>query len=244
MSTRTARRRPAPAARRRPSRGPSRRTVLRRRLVAILVLVGVTAFVVTVWFTPALGVREVEVAGVVDLTEAQVREVAAIDEGTPLVQLDTRAVADRVHRLPRVAGVTVERVLPSTVRLTVDEREPVAVVKAADGAHLVDATGRDYAVVASPPDGVPELTAQPNAVAAAVSVLTAVPESLRREVSLVRAGSPADIRLTLSEGREVRWGSPEDTPRKAAVLDVLLTRNGTVFDVSSPELPTVSDGPE
>ncbi|MGM1058082.1 cell division protein FtsQ/DivIB [Saccharothrix sp. Mg75] len=248
MSTRTARRRPAStaaAARRRPSRGPSRRTVLRRRLVAVLVLVVVTALVVTVWFTPALGVRQVEVAGVVDLTEAQVREVAAIDEGTPLVQLDTRAVADRVHRLSRVAGVTVERVLPSTVRLTVDEREPVAVLRAEDGAHLVDATGRDYAVVAQPPVGLPELTAaQPAAVTAAVSVLTQLPEGLRREVLTVVAGSPADVRLTLPAGREVRWGSPDDTPRKAAVLEVLLTRSGTVFDVSSPELPTVSGDDE
>ncbi|WP_158843030.1 cell division protein FtsQ/DivIB [Saccharothrix deserti] len=251
MSTQAARRRPATASasRRRPPRGTSRRPsrsdlyrrrVLRRRLVAIFIMSVVTVVVCTVWFTPVLGVREVEVRGAVELTAADVREAAAIESGTPLVRVDTEAVAGRVRELPRVAGVVVERVLPGTVRLTVDERQPVGVVKAADGAHLVDSTGKDYATVPEPPSGLPELKVEPDAVVAAVGVLTQIPEALRREVLVVTAGSPSDVRLTLSAGREARWGSVVETPRKAAVLEVLLTRPGSVFDVSSPELPTVS----
>ncbi|NUT51458.1 MAG: FtsQ-type POTRA domain-containing protein [Saccharothrix sp.] len=199
-----------------------------------------TVVVCTVWFTPALGVRDVEVQGVVELTADQVREAAAVEPGTPLVRLDVDAVAGRVRELPRVAGVEVERVLPGTVRLTVDEREPVGVVTAADGAHLVDGTGKDYATVGQPPAGLPELKASADALVAAVTVLTGVPAPLREDVLVVSADSPSDVRLTLSRDREVRWGSPADTPRKAAVLEVLMTRKGTVFDVSSPELPTVS----
>ncbi len=221
-------------------RAPSRRTVVRRRLVAILVMTVVTAVVCAVWFTPVLGVREVEVRGVVEMTEVQVLEAAAIEPGTPLVRVDTEAVAARVRELRRVAGVRVERVLPGSVRLTVDERDPVGVVLAGDGAHLVDATGRDYATVAQPPAGLPELKASGAALDAAVGVVTQLPEALRREVLVVTAGSPSGVRLTLSAGREVRWGSVADSPRKAAVLEVLLTREGEVFDVSSPELPTVS----
>ncbi|MFD7658281.1 cell division protein FtsQ/DivIB [Actinosynnema sp. NPDC059797] len=240
MSTQAVRRRPRPAPRRRPSRVPSRRTVLRRRLVAVLVLVAVTVAVCAVWFTPALGVREVQVRGVAELTSAEVVEAAAIRPGTPLVRVDGGEVAERVRALPRVADVLVERVLPGLVRLTVDERDPVGVLTGPDGAHLVDATGRDYATVAQPPAGLPELKASGDALAAAVAVVTQLPEALRSEVLVVSAESPSGVRLTLSAGREVRWGSADDTPRKAAVLDVLLTRDGTVFDVSSPQLPTVS----
>ena len=68
----------------------------------------------------------------------------------------------------------------------------------------------------------------------------AVSGALREDVLSVTADSPSDIRLMLSGSREARWGSSADTVRKAAVLDVLMTRKGTVFDVSSPELPTVS----
>ncbi len=252
MSTQAARRRPGgagtgsrPAARRRPPRRPTRadlyrRKVVRRRVAAILSMLVVTIVVCTVWFTPVLGVREVQVRDVVNLTGDEVRAAAAIEPGTPLVRLDVDAVAARVRALPRVAGVEVERVVPGTVRLTVDEREPVGVIIAPDGAHLVDVTGKDYATVVQPPDGLPELKVSPDAVAAAVTVLTQVPEALRNDVLSVTADSPSDVRLTLSGGREARWGSPEDTSRKAAVLAVLMTRKGTVFDVSSPELPTVS----
>ncbi|MEJ2857899.1 MULTISPECIES: cell division protein FtsQ/DivIB [unclassified Saccharothrix] len=242
MTTQTARRRTATASRRRPSRrgGPSRRVVLRRRAVALLTLLTVVGLVVAVWFTPLLGVRRVDVAGAVELTADQVRQAAAIEAGTPLVRLDVDAVAARVRDLPRVAGVRVDRSLPGTVLLTVEERTPVAVINAGDGAHMVDATGRDYATVSQPPGGLPELKVEARGLPAAVAVLVALPEQLRREVLAVSATTPADVRLTLTAGREVRWGSPDDTPRKAAVLEVLMTRDGSVFDVSSPELPTVS----
>ena len=252
MSTQAARRRPGagnpgsrPAARRRPSRRPSRadlhrRKVVRRRLGAIFAMLVVTIVVCTVWFTPALGVRDVQVRGTVNLTGEDVRAAAAIEPGTPLVRLEVDAVAARVRELPRVAGVEVERVLPGTVRLTVDEREPVAVIKAPEGAHLVDVTGKDYATVVQPPDGLPELKVTPDALGAAVAVLTQLPEALRKDVLSVTADSPSDVRLALRGGREARWGSATDTARKAAVLEVLLTRKGSVFDVSSPELPTVS----
>jgi len=224
---------------------PARRTVLRRRAVAVLIALSIIGSVYAVFFTSALGVREVDVQGVVDLSADQVREAAAVESGAPLIRLDTTAVADRVHTLPRVSSVVVERRLPGTVRLTVVERRPVGWVKAGDGAHLVDRTGRDYAVVPVPPVGLPELVlpkADPNdsATKAVVGVLTQLPEPLRPEVLSMTAGTGADVRITLSAGREVRWGSLVDTPRKAAVLQVLLTREGTVFDVSSPELPTVS----
>ncbi|MFE2751762.1 cell division protein FtsQ/DivIB [Actinosynnema sp. NPDC059335] len=252
MSTQAARRRPGaanpgsrPAARRRPPRRPTRaelhrRQVVRRRLGAILVMLVVTVVVCTVWFTPVLGVREVQVRGTVNLTADEVRAAAAVESGTPLVRVDVDAVAARVRELPRVAGVVVERAVPGTVRLTVDEREPVGVIMAPDGAHLVDVTGKDYATVAQPPAGLPELRVAGDAVVAAVEVLTGIPEGLRADVLSVTADSPSDVRLALSAGREARWGSSADTPRKAAVLQVLMTRKGTVFDVSSPELPTVS----
>lgn len=214
-------------------------------MVAVLILLSIIGSAYAVFFTSALGVREVDVQGVEDLTVAEVREAAAVESGAPLIRLDTTAVADRVHTLPRVSSVVVERRLPGTVRLTIVERTPVGFINAEEGAHLVDRTGRDYAVVPVPPVGLPELVLpkadqEDPATKAVVGVLTQLPEQLRPEVLSMTAGTGADVRITLSAGREVRWGSVADTPRKAAVLQVLLTREGTVFDVSSPELPTVS----
>ncbi|MEO6084739.1 MAG: FtsQ-type POTRA domain-containing protein [Umezawaea sp.] len=229
-------------ARRVPGR-VSRRTVVRRRVVALLVLLSIVGLVVGVFFTPLLGVTDVDVRGAKELTVEQVRAKAAIRPGSPIVRVDVHGIADRVRALPRVETVEVSRILPGTVRLTIVERSPVAFVKSTDGVHLVDATAVDYATVAMPPMGLPELLlpvdAKP-ALKAAVGVLTQLPEKLRTEVLTIAAQTGADVKLSLAAGREVRWGSLNDTPRKAAVLEVLLTRDGTVFDVSSPELPTVS----
>jgi cell division protein FtsQ len=211
-------------------------------VLSALTVLGLTYAVL---FTSLLGVRTVEVAGVKELSEDGVRQAAAIETGAPLIRLDIAGIAGRVSKLPRVASVDVERSFPGTVRLSITERTAVGAVKGAGGAHLVDATGKDYATVPEKPAGVPELLLSKAeqddpATKALVGVLTQLPEKLRPEVLSASAQTGGDVRLKLSAGREVRWGGVADSSRKGAVLMVLLTRDGTTFDVSSPDLPTVS----
>jgi cell division protein FtsQ len=208
-------------------------------------VLSVLALAYCVFFTPLLGVRQVDVRGNVALTEDEVRAVAAIDAGSPLVRLDLKEIHDRVAGIPRVAAVEVERQLPGTVRLLLTERVPVGSVKLPDGFHLVDSTGKDYAVLPAPAPGVPELvltlpSSSDPATRAVVGVVNELPEKLRPEVLSVAATTSADVKLTLSGNRVVKWGSSDDTARKAAVLLVLLSRPGTTYDVSSPDLATVS----
>ncbi|RAS61639.1 cell division protein FtsQ [Lentzea atacamensis] len=222
-----------------------RRVILRRRLVALLTLLSIVGLTYGVFFTPLLGVRNVDVHGAVVLTDDEVRRAAAIEPGSPLVRLDLRGIRERVAAVPRIATVEVERQLPGTVRLLITERVPVGSVKLPDGFHLVDSTGMDYAVLPTAAPGVPELVlATPSstdpATRAVVGVLNELPEKLRPDVLQVSATSGADVKLTLSGNRVVKWGSSDDTPRKAAVLMVLLSRPGTTYDVSSPDLATVS----
>lgn len=232
-------------ANRRPDRRAQRRKILRRRAVALLTVLSLIALAYCVWFTPLFGVRTVDVRGTVVLTEDEVRTAAAIEPGSPLVRLDLKGIVTRVSAVPRVASVEVERSLPGTVRILIGERTPVGVVKVSDGMHLIDSTGKDYAVLSTAPPLVPELVlATPGhtdaATLAAVGVLNELPEKLRPEVQSVAATTGADVKVTLTQGRIVRWGSSAETPRKAAVLLVLLSRPGTTYDVSSPDLPTVS----
>ncbi|NKE58570.1 FtsQ-type POTRA domain-containing protein [Lentzea sp. PSKA42] len=164
-----------------------RRVILRRRLVALLALLSVVGLTYSVFFTPLLGVRRVDVRGSVVLTEDEIRSTAAIEPGSPLVRLDLKGIHDRVAALPRVAAVEVERQLPGTVRLLITERVPVGSVKLPDGFHLVDATGKDYAVLPTAAPGVPELvlvapsSADP-ATRAVVGVVNELPEKLRPDV--------------------------------------------------------------
>ncbi|MFE7802811.1 cell division protein FtsQ/DivIB [Nocardia sp. NPDC057440] len=206
--------------------------------VCVLVVLGVLA-----WFTPVLSVRTVRIDGLVAVPGQQVREQLEIPSGRSMLRIDTTSMAGRVAGIPKVHTVRVQRVFPSTVKVTVDERTPVLFFDSPQGAHLVDAESVEFAIEPAP-IGVPKLiTAHPGSddpvTRAAVSVLVALPPALSVQVGEVVARSISNISLNLQDGRTVLWGGTNDAQRKAAVVLPLLTRDGTVYDVSSPNLVTV-----
>jgi len=216
----------------------------RARLGVALLLV-LTLAAGTGWValrSSALGVDSVRVSGVSRLTADEVRSAAAIPAGTPLVRLDTAAVARRLSRLTAVRGVEVRRDWPGTVIIAVRERTPVAARVVGTSFALVDAEGVAFATRDRRPNRLPLVSAPvadgPAALRAAVHALTALPPTVREDVRQVRAATVEQVSILLSRGRLVVWGSIERAQRKAAVLAVLLTRKASVYDVSAPDTPT------
>jgi len=218
---------------------------LRRKVFLIggvaTVLIG--ALAATLWFSPLMSVHTVTFVGDGVLTSEEVLAQAGIEQGTPLLRVDTAAAAQRVAGIPRVAEARVRREYPSTVEVSVTERIPVVFFDSPEGTHLMDDTGVDFAIE-PPPFGVVRLvTPTPgrddHATQAALDVLEVLPESVRFQVAEVAAPTISSVSATLVDGRVVVWGSAEDSERKSAVVSVLLTQPGRIFDVSSPELPTV-----
>ncbi|MEU6561867.1 cell division protein FtsQ/DivIB [Nocardia nova] len=212
-------------------------------LWGIPVVVVVIVLLAVAYFTPLLSVRSVRVEGLSAVPEQDVRAVLRIPDGRSMLRIDTDAIARRVAALPKVRSARVQREYPSTVRVTVDERRAVLFFDSPQGTHLVDTEGVEFAIEPAPP-GVPKLTtAHPGGAdpltRAAVTVLDAAPPALRAQVGEVAARSVSDIELHLRDGRTVVWGGADDSERKAAVVLPVLTREGTVFDVSSPDLVTV-----
>ncbi|MEV6064612.1 cell division protein FtsQ/DivIB [Nocardia asteroides] len=214
------------------------------RLWTVVGLVVVTVLVVLAWFTPALSVRTVRVDGLAAVSQEEVRGKLEIPDGRSMLRIDTTAIAQRVAAIPKVRSVRVQRKFPSTVLVTVVERTPVLYIESPDGAHLIDAESVEFAIEPASPIGVPELITEgaftgPAAAKAAVDVLVTLPPALSVQVGEVVARSISDVSLNLRDGRKVVWGGTGDGERKAAVVLPLLTREGTVFDVSSPNLVTV-----
>ncbi len=203
----------------------------------------VTALAGLAWFSPVLSVREVRIEGAGAIPEDRIRELLQIPDQGSILRLDTAAMAQRVASIPKVRSARVQRVLPSTVRVRIEPRTPVLYYDTPEGAHLLDADGIEYAVEPAP-IGVPKLlTGRPGTAdpltRSAIGVVRVLPPELAVQVDTVRADSVSDVSLTLRDGRTVLWGSSEDGERKSAVVLPLLTRPGTVFDVSSPSLVTV-----
>ncbi|MEC3958449.1 FtsQ-type POTRA domain-containing protein [Nocardia sp. CDC153] len=225
----------------RPSAWRSRRV----RLGALAGVVVLIAFGLVAYFTPLLAVRTVRVDGLAAVPEQQVLDALRVPDGRSMLRLDTDALAERVAHLPKVRSARVQRVFPSTVRVTVVERTPVLYFDSPDGTHLLDCDSVEFAIE-PPGPGVPKLiTDHPGGsdpvTRAAVAVMAALPIPLRDQlgVGAVVARSVSDIALELRDGRTVVWGGTADSARKAAVVGPLLSQPGKVFDVTSPNLVTV-----
>jgi len=245
-----------PAVDRRPSvvGAPERfaerpRAERRRRWLRRGVLLAVLAvFAGAVWalgWSNLLGVRTIEVVGVQRAPANLVVLTSDVEVGTPLALVDTGAVARKVEGLRVVADVTVERVWPHTLRITVHERQAVTVARRGTTLRLIDSSGVDFANAPSVPAAIPLLDvdldlATPDEVATGLAVIDGLPPALERRVATVEVRSPDDVRLTLRNGSVVYWGDASALSRKAEVLTALLPQHAQRYDVRAPDAPTTT----
>jgi cell division protein FtsQ len=228
---------------RRSTRGrPERPLPPSRRWVLPALMAVVTVVVLVLYFSPLLGVRDVRVEGNPTLSDEEVLRSARIQPGTAMLRVNAGDVQERLAGLPKVADSEVMLDWPSTVRIEITERTPAVYFRVPGGVRLVDSHGVAFETTPEPPADVPELrapTVDGRATAGALEVLNALPEQVRAEVTAVLVPKPGSVRLRLNGERLVEWGSLKESARKAAILPPLLTRPGKVYDVTTPELPTV-----
>jgi cell division protein FtsQ len=230
-----------PEQAKRPARGLIRG--LKALLWSALVSVIAVGLGLLLYFTPIMAARSTVIVGLNTISQEEILQAAAVVPDTPLLQIDTDAVAERVATIRRVASARVQREYPSTLRITIVERVPVVVKDYPDGPHLFDRDGVDFATD-TPPLGLPYLDADNPGptdapTKAALQVLLALRPEVAGQVGRIAAPSVASITLTLIDGREVIWGTTDRTEEKALKLGALLTQPGRTYDVSSPDLPTV-----
>jgi cell division protein FtsQ len=216
---------------------------LKRFLWTTLLVLLSVALGLVLYFTPLMSARSLVIIGTGAVPSEEVVAAAAVKLGTPLLQINTDQVADRIAGIRRVATARVQREYPSAVRVTITERIPVAFKDFPDGPHLFDRDGVDF-VTAPPPPGLAYLDVVNPGPAdpptrSALEVMTALRPEVLAQVSRVAAPSVASITLTLHDGRTVVWGTTDRTDEKSEKLTALLTQPGRVYDVSSPDLPTV-----
>ena len=240
---------PAPATRRTRRRFARRQWArrwlsLRYVLAAALVVAVVATSIWLVFFSATLQVTQVTVVGNELLSDARIRDVAAVPLGEQLALVDLDRADARVGALAEVKSVDVTRTWPDGVRIEVVERTAVAAVELAGRIRGLDADGvvfRDYKTV---PEGMPRIrpggAAGTDALKEAATVVAALPDDLASRVDHVEVATVDQITLVLRDQRQVQWGSAQESALKAQVIDTLLAaQQGTVYDVSVPANPTV-----
>ena len=226
----------------------------RRRALGWLGTCGAAAAIAYgAFFSPLLDVRGIEVVGAKHVDATDIETVAGVG-GDNLLLLSTGAVTQRVETLPWVAQAKVDRRLPGTVRIKIEERDAAVALDVSGDRWTVDARG--HVLQSGALEGLPliaglhaaglepgERVSSPDALAA-LAVWRSL-RGLQDDVQAIFAPTTERISLSLEGGTTVRYGAAENLRAKRAVLRVLLTRlraEGTVVeyvDVRVPASPAV-----
>ena len=233
------------------------RTAWRRRLLVGGIVVGVSGGVAMVvwlfWFSSLLAVSSVRAVGVEGAAASAVLSAADVPIGVPLARLDAAAASLAVRQLPWVASVEVRRGWPHEVVVAAVPRAPIATLSsgesvAADGAVYTLPQGATPArtttvggdaIAPAAEASLPTVTANGDALIAAMGAYSSLPTDLAGRVKAITATTRDNVDLALRGGALVHWGSAEKATEKAQVLRSLLRHRADIYDVTSPELPTM-----
>jgi len=221
----------------------------RRALITIAVVLVVTGLTWAALKSPWATVQKIEVSGTDRVSVAAVRAEADVELGHPMLLARTSDIAVRVGRQRLVRSVHVERHWPSTIRVKVQERVPVAALPDGSRLSLVDRDGVEIERVTVAPAGLPRLEvargeAAVPALRGSLAVLKGLPPALSQRLLAIGADSPDGIWLKLRDskvpgGARVEWGDSAQSRRKARVLMALLPQHAVGYDVRSPDTPAV-----
>lgn len=142
----------------------NRRQMQAQRLLAFAgrLLFAFLAILLTYWMfqrtqrDSRFAVRSVELGGVKHTTRSELQRVSRQWIGMNLFQLDIDRVQNDLQALPWVERVSIEKKLPSTLKITVTERRPVALAMLDGSMRYVDKRGNAFAEL-TPEVGNPDL---------------------------------------------------------------------------------------
>lgn len=148
----------------------NRRQVQAERILAIAgrILFGLLAVMVSYWIyqrtqqDERFAVRTVELTGAKHTSPGELQRITDGYLGLNLFKLDIDRVQRDLRYLPWVERVSIEKQLPSTLRISVVERRPVALASVDGTLRYVDARGFSFAEL-SPGVGNPDLPLITNA---------------------------------------------------------------------------------
>lgn len=221
---------------------------LRRRRITVFAILGsivaLAIFVGVGVFSPLMALESVQVNGTHRVDGAAIERDLANQIGRPLPLVDTNLVRQSLAKQPLVKSYSIQSIPPHTLVVNVVERSPIAYLVTSHGYSLVDPAGvsievtptkvRDFPIIGVA-GGSPTSAGFP----AAVSVLEALPDSVRAIITEVQAESTDNVVLLMQgSSAKIVWGSAEQSTLKSTVLAALMRkyppRSNSVYDVSSP----------
>ena len=213
-------------------------------IVAIVAVLGIGGVVLA--NSGVFTVRQVTVSGVSHITSEEVTNLAAVPEGTTLLNVDANGITSRMTSNPWVQSASVDRVFPDTLNLNVTERPISAVVSvtvddsntverwalAPDGMWLTKLPDQNSAEGQALPASVyedAENALEITDIENALSIIDGMTTELADQIKSVSAASSNSTTLTLDNGVEIAFGDSRDIRDKERVcLELLQQYEGKI----------------
>jgi cell division protein FtsQ len=181
-----------------------------RRIRLAAAAAGGLLLLTTPWWGPPLlsnlaffRARKVEIRGATYLSPSEVLSRLAIDSGASVWD-DPEPWISRLEQHPQVESVRIERRLPGTLVVVVEENLPVALVPARTGFTAIDGAGRQLPIdPAGASLDLPILASRDTALARLLAELRATYPSVFARISEVRREGRNELLLRL-QGTRVR----------------------------------------
>jgi hypothetical protein len=191
---------------------------------------------------PSLALRTIHVEGCREVDSKIMVRISGVRIGQAILKVDLKEVRDRVIRHPIVKDAAVVRELPDTLRITIEERTPVAAVMDREFA-LLDMDGVVLSHPAAYTDGFPIITGIKSVPEEGKVALEALP-TLEAMRDLIASGFLSADRISELRARGDRLlvsltGSgtllilPRDDVRTALIKLTRLMEKG-LFDAGAP----------
>lgn len=220
-----------------------------KRLLRLIVFLGILGAVVWLFLSPALSVNSVDLTGVSSSRASEILDEEQVVAGRPLILIRAGSVEGRLLSDPWIKTAYVDVDWPNRVEVVIDERVPVAWVETGDGwaSRAVDG-------VALPGPETPDETMahivlplvadadvyESFEVIGSLEFVAALPVSLSRSAVIeLRNGEL----WAIVAGFDIRLGRPIEMEAKALTLATLLQENlaaGSEINLIAPTNPAVS----
>ncbi|MBS4026711.1 MAG: FtsQ-type POTRA domain-containing protein [Clostridia bacterium] len=185
--------------------------------------------------SPYFEINKIYVLGTEKLTISQVLELARIQPGNNILRLNNKVVEKSLATHPWIKDVAVEKKLPSTIKIVIQERQATAIVPGIEGFYIIDDMGVVLAKVANLAEVVlpiiTNVSLQENIYygeqidredfLTALEVISSLPEEIKTRASEVSLGDV--ITVYFSGGLEIKIGTRERIQHKLTTLSEIFT---------------------
>jgi cell division protein FtsQ len=178
-------------------------------------------------------VREVLVEGRSETRTEELMTALGVRRGDPILSFSPVAARDALQRLPWIRNAVVERRLPETVYVRLEERQPLALWQHGGRMDVIDRSGAVIAGV--DPGRWPALKivvgdGAPAHAADLLAILATEPALMQKVTHAIRVGTRRwNLRVEPQPGSQVEVQLPEDNPAAAWVRLADAERAGGLF---------------